>query len=67
MHATRLVQGCLEPLVGLLDIKRKFPRLIITELFSRSHLIERYQPLNDLATVLKLSISHFVDRLNDFR
>lgn len=67
MHALCLVQSRLEPLVGLLNIESKFPRLIITELFSCPHLIQRDQPLNDLATVLKLSICHFVDRLNDFR
>lgn len=65
MHAVLLIQCGLETLIGLLDIKGKFPRLILAEFFSRPHLIERDQPLDDLATILKFSVRHFIDRLDN--
>lgn len=54
------VQSRLEALIGLLNVKSQLPSLLLAQLFCGSHLVQCYQPLDDLAAVLKLAVGHLV-------
>ncbi len=56
-----------ESIVRLLHVKCQVSCLVITQLLARLHLVECDQPLNDLSAVLKVLVSHLVDRLYDIR
>lgn len=54
-----------ESLVCLLDIHVQLSRLLLTQLLRSLHLVERNQPLDNLASVVKVLVRDLVDGLDD--
>ena len=55
----------LEAVVSLLHIESQIMRLIFVQLRAALHLVERNEPLYDLATMVKVLVCNFVDGLYD--
>jgi hypothetical protein len=60
-----LLQRSLEAVVCLVHVELELPGLLIVQLLRCPHLIEAYQPLDDLALVLELLVCNLVHRLDD--
>jgi hypothetical protein len=55
----------LETFVRLVHIKSELSNLLWAKLFRCPHLIQRDQPLNDLASIVKILVCDFVDGLDN--
>ena len=58
------VQRGFESIVGLIQVEVHLAGLLGTQLFSSTHLIERYKPLDNLALAFEVPVGDFVDGLN---
>ena len=58
------MQNTLETIVGKLHIELQLTSLLRAQLFRHSHLVQSDQPLDDLALVLEVTVSDFVDGLD---
>lgn len=54
----------LEPSVSLLHIEGQLPDLLLTQLLRRPHLVQRDEPLDDLAAMVKVALGDLVDGLD---
>ena len=54
-----------EPLIRLLYVQLQLPRLLVAQLLGGAHLVERDEPLDDLAAVVKVLVGDLVDGLDD--
>ena len=65
MSSASLSDSRLETIVRLIHIKGEFSNLFWAKLFRCPHLIQRDQPLNDLASIGEILVCDFVDGLNN--
>ena len=65
-HGKISVYSSFESIVRLLHIKSELPSFFFAQFFCCPHLIQCDQPLDDLASVIKISICNLINRLDDF-
>ena len=58
------IQGGFKPVVGALHIESQFARLLLAQFLRRPHLVQRDEPLDDLAAVFEVTVRDFVDALD---
>lgn len=54
-------------LIRLLDVQVQLPRLLLAKFIRRLHLVQRNEPLHNLAPVVEILIRHTVHRLDHIR
>lgn len=64
LRRERSIQDGLEPLVGRVEIELQLSSLLWTEVFGGTHLVQRDEPLDNLALVLEITIGDPVHGLD---